>query len=285
MTTSNTIENKYDFVFIFDVKNGNPNGDPDNGNAPRIDVETGKGYVTDVCLKRKSRNYVQITKDKNSTDQIFIKSKAILNNQIEEAHEDEIVINAKDKEEAAREYLCKRYWDVRTFGAVLSTGTKKANNVHGAIQVTFSDSIDPIYSDTQHTITRCCRTTIERAEKGGESEIGEKHAIHYAAYMGYGFVSANLANKSWFTEDDLNLFFESFKNMFELDRAAARGLMTMRKMYIFKHDNKYGNANSADLFDLIEIKKNKDVVRDWKDYDVKVGDVKTISNKIEMTEY
>lgn len=199
------IKNRYDFVFYFDVKDGNPNGDPDAGNLPRIDAETGYGLVTDVCIKRKVRNYILITKKEKSPYDIFIKEKAVLNNLIDKAYDDEEVNKKEkgDKIEAARMWMCKNYYDIRTFGAVMSTG-KNAGQVRGPIQLTFARSVDPIVA-LEHSITRVAKTTEERSETGG-SEMGRKYTVPYGLYRCHGFISAHLANQTGFNEEDLNLF-------------------------------------------------------------------------------
>jgi len=270
------LENKYDFAIIFDVKNGNPNGDPDNDNTPRIDIETGHGYTTDVFIKRRIRDYIQLTQGNKNTHDIFIKNRAVINNMLNEIQSEEIqaIKNKHERMDAARDALCDKYYDVRTFGAVLSTNKdnpeNKATNVTGPVQITFCDSIDPINVDTSNTITRVCYTTQKKADGEGESEIGVKHNIPYAAYIGYGFISSPLANKTGFNIDDLNLLFESLKNMFENTRTASKGMMTMRKIVVFKHKSQFGNVPSAELFEQIEIKKNKEIIRNWQDYDFNV---------------
>lgn len=266
------LKNRFDFVFVFDVKDGNPNGDPDAGNLPRVDAETGMGLVTDVCLKRKVRNYVQVSKNCAEGYDIFIKEKAVLNTLIDKAHEDEDVKEAKDKTMAARDFMCKKYYDIRTFGAVMSTG-KNAGQVRGPIQLTFARSTDPIIA-SEHSITRMAVATEKEAEKqsGDNRTMGRKATIPYGLYVGYGFVSANLAKQTGFSEEDLDLFWEALKNMFDVDRSAARGLMSAQKLIVFKHDSELGNAPANKLFDLVKIEKkdSNDVPRSFFDYNVTI---------------
>lgn len=266
------LKNRIDFVYIFDVQDGNPNGDPDAGNLPRVDAETGMGLVTDVCLKRKVRNYVQIAKELADGYDIFIKERAVLNNSIDAAHEEESVKSAKDKTIAARDVMCKKYYDVRTFGAVMSTG-KNAGQVRGPIQMTFARSIDPIAA-AEHSITRVAVATEKEAEKqGGENHtMGRKATVPYGLYVCHGFISPNLAKQTGFSEEDLELFFDALKNMFDVDRSAARGLMSAQKLIVFRHDSVLGNAPANKLFDLVQIEKKTDgAPRSFKDYEVTIG--------------
>lgn len=269
------LKNKIDFVYVFDVQDGNPNGDPDAGNLPRIDAETGEGLVTDVCIKRKVRNYVQVAKRTEEGQEegydIFIKEKAVLNDEIDKAHDDSEVKAAKDKTAAARKFMCKNYYDIRTFGAVMSTG-KNAGQVRGPIQITFARSADPI-ATAEHSITRVAVATPKEAEnqKGENHTMGRKATIPYGLYVCHGFISANLAKQTGFSEDDLNLFFEALKNMFDIDRSAARGLMSAQKLIVFRHDSELGNAPANKLFDLVHIEKTTDAVpRSFKDYKVTI---------------
>lgn len=265
--------NRIDFVYIFDVQDGNPNGDPDAGNLPRVDAETGMGLVTDVCLKRKVRNYVQVAKDCTTGYDIFIKEKAVLNTLIDKAHEDESVKGAKDKTSAARDVMCKSYYDIRAFGAVMSTG-KNAGQVRGPIQMTFARSVDSI-ATAEHSITRMAVATEKEAEKqGGDNRtMGRKATVPYGLYLCHGFVSANLAKQTGFSEEDLELFWEALKNMFDIDRSAARGLMSAQKLIVFKHDSALGNAPANQLFDLVKVEKTTvDSPRSFKDYKVTVDE-------------
>lgn len=280
------IKNRYDFVYIFDVLDGNPNGDPDAGNLPRIDAETGMGLVTDVCLKRKIRNYVQLAKKQVPGFNIFIQEKAILNNLIDEAHADKFVASKKkeEKEGAARQWMIDHYYDVRTFGAVMSTG-KKAGQVRGPIQLTFARSVDPIVSQ-EHTITRVAVTKSADSKKqdGANQAMGTKATVPYGLYVAHGFISANLAGQTGFTQEDLDLFWEALKNMFDNDRSAARGLMSPQRLIVFKHDSELGNAPAHKLFDLVHInKKTGAPARSITDYDITV-DKDAIPEKVELIE-
>lgn len=263
------LKNRIDFVYIFDVQDGNPNGDPDAGNLPRVDAETGMGLVTDVCLKRKVRNYVQVAKECAAGYDIFIKEKAVLNTLIDAAHEEDIVKTASDKTSAARDLMCKKYFDIRTFGAVMSTG-KNAGQVRGPIQFTFARSVDSIAA-MEHSITRMAVATEKEAEKqsGDNRTMGRKATVPYGLYVCHGFISANLAKQTGFSEEDLNLFWDALKNMFDVDRSAARGLMSAQKLIVFKHESVLGNAPANKLFDLVKIEKVCDgAPRKFEDYKV-----------------
>lgn len=265
------LKNRFDFVYIFDVKDGNPNGDPDAGNLPRVDAETGMGLVTDVCLKRKVRNYVQTAKGLSDGYDIFIKEKAVLNTLIDKAHDDSAVKVATDKTEAARMFMCKNYYDIRTFGAVMSTG-KNAGQVRGAIQLTFARSVDAI-ATAEHSITRMAVATEKEAEKqGGDNRtMGRKATVPYGLYVCHGFISANLAQQTGFSEEDLLLFWDALKNMFDIDRSAARGLMSAQKLIVFKHDSVLGNAPANKLFDLVKVERVCDgAPRSFNDYTVTI---------------
>lgn len=265
------IKNRIDFVYMFDVQDGNPNGDPDAGNLPRVDAETGMGLVTDVCLKRKVRNYVQVAKNLEDGYDIFIKEKSVLNTLIDKAHDDVEVKNAKDKTEAARRFMCKNYFDIRTFGAVMSTG-KNAGQVRGPIQLTFARSVNPVET-SEYSITRMAVATEKEADKqeGGNRTMGRKATVPYGLYVCHGFISANLAQQTGFSEDDLALFWEALKNMFDTDRSAARGLMSAQKLIVFKHDSMLGNAPANKLFDLVTVTKTCDgAPRSFKDYSVTI---------------
>ena len=278
------INNRIDFVYLFDVQDGNPNGDPDAGNLPRVDAETGMGLVTDVCLKRKVRNYVQVAKDLSDGYDIFIKEKAVLNSEIDKAHDDEDVKKAKDKTAAARIFMCKNYYDIRTFGAVMSTG-KNAGQVRGPIQFTFARSIDPI-ATAEHSITRMAVATEKEAEKqnGDNRTMVRKATVPYGLYVCHGFISASLAKQTGFSEEDLELFFEALKNMFDVDRSAARGLMSAQKLIVFRHDSVLGNAPANKLFDLVKIKKNTEAApRSFSDYVVSI-DKDSVPNGVTVEE-
>lgn len=266
------IKNRIDFLYIFDVQDGNPNGDPDAGNLPRIDAETGEGLVTDVCLKRKVRNYVQVAKGNTTGYDIFIKEKAVLNSEIDKAYEDEEVKKAKDKTEEARKYMCEHYYDIRTFGALMSTG-KNAGQVRGPIQMTFARSVDPI-ATSEHTITRMAVATEKEAEKqkGDNRTMGRKATVPYGLYVCHGFVSACLAQQVGFSQIDLDLFFEALVNMFDVDRSAARGLMSAQKLIVFRHNSELGNTPANKLFDLVQVKKKciEMAPRSFSDYEVTI---------------
>jgi CRISPR-associated protein Csd2 len=270
-TMSNVIKNRYDFVFLFDVKDGNPNGDPDQDNLPRVDIENQEGLVTDVCIKRKVRNYVEVThpneKERDTGYAIFIRQGNVLG---------EIIDKAKGKEVVDRKKtLCTDYWDIRVFGGVLSVGEKGAGTVRGPVQFTFSRSEDRIYQ-AEHTITRCAVTTPEEAKKQEEREfastMGRKATVPYGLYRMHGFISAVDAAKTGFSEDDLSLLWEALLNAFEHDRSAARGEMNPRKLIVFKHDSHLGNARAGELFEKVTVEKKKDVLlpRSFSDYDVTI---------------
>jgi len=258
------IANRYDFVLLFDVINGNPNGDPDAGNLPRIDAETGHGLVTDVALKRKVRNFVGLTKGEAPPFDIYIKEKAVLNRTHERAYievgaEEELKAEGKkrkgsaDTVEKARKWICTNFYDVRTFGAVMSTGVN-CGQVRGPVQLTFARSVDPVITQ-EHAITRMAVATEAEAEKqqGDNRTMGRKFTVPYGLYRAHGFVSAHLAEQTGFTDEDLQLLWDSLINMFEHDRSAARGEMACRGLYVFKHDSKLGNAPAHALFEAIEI--------------------------------
>lgn len=281
------VENRIDFIYLFDVKDGNPNGDPDAGNLPRIDAETGMGLVTDVCLKRKIRNYVDIAKSNDPGYKIFIREKAILNNEIDKAYETPEVKSSKDKDKssAARDVMCRDYYDVRTFGAVMTTG-KNAGQVRGPIQLTFARSVDPVFV-AEHSITRMAVTTEKESEKqnGDNRTMGRKATIPYGLYVMYGFVSPSLASQTGFDEEDLSLFFEAMRGMFDLDRSAARGLMSAKKLIVFRHNSKLGNAPANQLFDLVRIirKDETKTPRSFEDYTIEI-DKANLPNGVEIEE-
>ncbi len=270
-----TINNRFDFVMLFDVKNGNPNGDPDNGNAPRIDAETQLGYITDVCLKRKIRNYIELVKEGEEGYNILIKPDRHLNAKFTEAYEKQSLETGKKGKKAddvkkACEYMCRNYFDVRAFGAVMSTGDDPCGIVRGPVQINFAQSESPIrFEDV--TITRQARTTQERTETGN-TEMGKKSIIPYALYRAEGYVSAALAQKTTqLSEEDLEVLWDAIINMFEIDHSAARGKMCMRKLYVFKHNCVLGNAPSHLLFDKINIEqKGEEPPRAFSDYEISV---------------
>lgn len=282
-----TLTKRYDFVLLFDVVDGNPNGDPDAGNLPRIDAETGMGLVTDVCLKRKVRNFVQLTQKGAAPYDIFVKEKAILNRQIATAYEDLGIDLDKDSAEGkkrntkgeaqgaevdkGRNAMCAKFFDVRTFGAVMSTGAN-AGQVRGPIQITFARSLEPVVT-LEHSITRMAVTTEADAEKqGGDNRtMGRKYTVPYGLYRAHGFVSASLAAQTGFSEADLDLFWQALEDMFEHDRSAARGQMSTRKLVIFEHDSVLGNAHASDLFERVTWSRtNEGPARAFGDYEIRL---------------
>ncbi len=278
-----TIQNRYDFVMLFDVENGNPNGDPDAGNMPRIDPETGYGIITDVCLKRKIRNYVQTVKGDEPGYGIYIQDEVPLNLMDKKAYDylgvDEKNIKDKKKENSnidkeICEFMCRNFYDIRSFGAVMTTFVKAALNcgqVRGPVQLGFARSIDPVVQQ-EVTITRIAITT-EGDKANKVTEMGRKYVIPYALYRAEGFVSAKLAQKTTgFSEEDLKLLWEAIINMFEHDRSAARGKMAMRELIVFKHDSDLGNAPSYKLFDTVSVERvNPEMPpRKYEDYKVNV---------------
>jgi len=278
-----TLKNRYDFVLLFDVKDGNPNGDPDAGNLPRVDAETGHGLVTDVSLKRKVRNFIGLVKAEQPPFEIYIKEKAVLNNQNKRAYVgigkaellegDNKKRKGGDAVEEARQWMCRNFYDVRAFGAVMSTGIN-CGQVRGPVQLTFARSIDPIVA-LEHAITRMAVATEAEAEKqsGDNRTMGRKFTIPYGLYMAHGFVSSFLAGQTGFGEDDLELLWQALAQMFEHDRSAARGEMATRGLYIFRHDSELGNAPAYQLFERIKIQKNSEIpARAFSDYKVTVND-------------
>lgn len=270
------IRNRHEFVFLFDVENGNPNGDPDAGNMPRIDPETSHGLVTDVCLKRKVRNFVEIANNGAEGFKIYVQEKAVLNQRHEMAYK---ACNLKPeskklpkKEEDARRltaWMCANFYDIRTFGAVMTTEVN-CGQVRGPVQMNFARSIDPIVP-MDVSITRMAVTNERDLEK--ERTMGRKQMVPYAVYRAEGYVSAKLAEKTGFSEDDLNLLWQSLIQMFEHDRSAARGKMNTRKLFVFRHDSPLGNAPAQKLFDLVKISRNGSTTgppRNYTDYKVKV---------------
>lgn len=271
----NPIQNRYEFVLLFDVKDGNPNGDPDAGNLPRIDPESGHGLVTDVCLKRKIRNYIGIVKKEQPPYEIYIKEKAVLNRQHERAYKHydlkpETKKLPKDERDAKKitRWMCSNFYDIRAFGAVMTTEIN-SGQVRGPIQLKFARSVEPIFS-AEHTITRMAVTKEEDLEK--ERTMGRKFTIPYALYRTHGYISAPLAEQTGFSEDDLKLLFESLVHMFDHDRSAARGEMTTRKLIVFKHKSKLGNASASLLFDAVKITRKasskEGPSRSFKDYEI-----------------
>ena len=277
------IQNRYDFVYLFDVENGNPNGDPDAGNMPRIDPETSHGLTTDVCLKRKVRNYVEIVKADKAPYRIYIKEKAVLNRTHDEALDatgaagkagDKGKRGKGDEVEKAGKWLCENFFDIRTFGAVMMTD-KNCGQVRGPVQLNFARSIDPIVP-MEISITRVAVTTEKEAEQqeGGNRTMGRKHIVPYALYRVEGYISASLAGKTGFSETDLQLFWEALSNMFEHDHSAARGKMNARKLFVFKHATALGNAPAQQLFDRVKVERvdgQEKPPRAFSDYRVSLG--------------
>lgn len=287
---SDPVRSRHDFVLVFDVRDGNPNGDPDAGNLPRLDAETGCGLVTDVCLKRKVRDYVLLTKAGEKGYDIWVKAKPLtLNEQVERAYDEDDDVKkaveawkawqedkkkhpkpARHYEDVAKDWMCRRFYDIRTFGAVMSTSDKDdstsaegmskikktAGQVRGPVQITFARSKDRIVT-AEHSIAVCA---ARKADKPVEAQIGiqgRKNTVPYGLYVAHGFVSAHLAAQTGFSQADLDLLWEALKNMFEHDRSAARGLMATQKLIVFKHDSALGNAPAHKLFDLVHIERAK----------------------------
>lgn len=284
------LEHRYDFVLLFDVKDGNPNGDPDAGNLPRLDDETGCGLVTDVSLKRKIRNFVGLVKGEQPPYEIYVKERAILNKQHERAYRaigaaelltgDGKKRKGGDKSGEARAWMCKNFFDVRTFGAVMSTGVN-CGQVRGPVQITFARSIDPLLPQ-EHSITRMAVATEREAqEQGGDNRtMGRKHTVPYGLYRAHGFISAFLANETGFSTDDLALLWQALENMFEHDRSAARGEMATRGLYVFEHESKLGNAHAHDLFDRVSVRRgdSERPVRCFSDYAIDVREERLPAN-------
>ncbi|MDP2030272.1 MAG: type I-C CRISPR-associated protein Cas7/Csd2 [Thiobacillus sp.] len=279
-----SLTNRYDFVLLFDVKDGNPNGDPDAGNLPRMDAETGHGLMTDVSLKRKVRNFVGMAKGEQPPYEIYVKEKAILNNQHKRAYvgigREELLAGDDKKRKGgdavddARQWMCRNFFDVRTFGAVMSTGIN-CGQVRGPVQLTFARSIDPIIAQ-EHSITRMAVATEAEAEKqdGDNRTMGRKHTVPYGLYVAHGFISSFLAKQTGFSEDDLELLWQALAQMFEHDRSAARGEMTTRGLYVFKHESELGNAPAHTLFERVQakLKEGVTVPRNFTDYDLTVNE-------------
>ncbi|OJH37897.1 type I-C CRISPR-associated protein Cas7/Csd2 [Cystobacter ferrugineus] len=298
-------EKRYDFVLLFDVKDGNPNGDPDAGNLPRVDPETGHGLVTDVCLKRKVRNFVQLAKGGQEGYEIYVKEKAVLGQQqgrayqalgleaptIEEGEEDAKAEESSKKKaakkptkkatdgevvEKARDWMCRNFYDIRTFGAVMALKENNAGQVRGPVQLTFGRSVDPIIS-LEHAITRMAVATQKEADQqGGDNRtMGRKTMVPYGLYRAHGFISPALARQTRFGQEDLELLWQSLGQMFEHDRSAARGLMATQRLIVFEHQSALGNAPAHRLFDLVKVsrKDSSRPARDFSDYEVTVGPV------------
>lgn len=281
-----SLSNRYDFLLVFDVRDGNPNGDPDAGNLPRMDAESGHGLVTDVSLKRKVRNFVGLVKSEQPPYEIYIKEKAVLNRTHERAYvevgagdslkgEDKKRRGSGDTVDKARAWMCKNFYDVRTFGAVMSTGVN-CGQVRGPVQLTFARSVEPIIA-LEHSITRMAVATEAEAEKqqGDNRTMGRKHTVPYGIYVAHGFVSAFLAKQTGFSNDDLELLWKALEQMFEHDRSAARGEMATRGLFVFKHDSELGNAHAHSLFDRVKVtrKEGVEVARNFSDYEISIDQI------------
>lgn len=271
------MNNRYDFLFLFDAQDANPNGDPDAGNLPRLDPETGQGLATDVMLKRKIRNFIQLTKDGEPGHDIYIKEKAILNHQHQRAYtalEKDPKTAKQPERDEAKEWMCKNFFDVRAFGAVMTTDVN-CGQVRGPIQLSFARSIDRIVT-AEHAVTRMAVTTEKEAEKqsGDNRTMGRKFTIPYGLFKAQGFVNPFLANQTGFSDDDLELLFTALENAFQFDQSAARpaGSMNPRALIVFKHDSKLGNAPSHKLFERVNVKKKDgvEVPRAFSDYEVTI---------------
>lgn len=289
------IKNRYDFSLFFDVENGNPNGDSDAGNMPRIDPETGVGIVSDLCLKRKVRNYVDLVKGERVEEElapdsqgykIYVQEKAVLNNRNKLAY-DRSGIKPEEKpkkieaQQMVTKFMCDNFFDIRAFGAVMTTEIN-CGQVRGPIQLCFAQSIDPILPQ-EMSITRMAVTNEKDVDK--ERTMGRKQFVPYGLYRVNGFISASLAEKTGFSEDDLSLFFEALMNMFENDRSAARGLMTSRGLYVFKHESKLGNAPAHVLFDTVTARRKTGApARSFADYEITV-DISSVPEGVEMSKF
>ncbi len=287
------IQKRYDFVLLFDVQDGNPNGDPDAGNLPRVDAETGHGLVTDVCIKRKVRNFVALTKGEEKGYDIYVKEKAVLIRSHERAYKEtgneEALKGDKKRKggghevEETRAWMCANFFDIRAFGAVMSLGVN-CGQVRGPIQLTFGRSVAPIVS-LEHSITRMAVATEKEAEdqQGDNRTMGRKFTVPYGLYRTHGFISAHLAAQTKFSDDDLNLFWEALKNMFEHDRSAARGLMSTRGLYVFAHSSALGDAPAHALFERIRVKQDdpSKPARAFSDFDVNV-DIKDLPAGVKL---
>ena len=291
---SEAIKNRYEFVVLFDVENGNPNGDPDAGNMPRIDPESGYGLVTDVCLKRKIRNYVEMVKEDEEGYQIYIKENVPLNrsdNQafeylgIDEKKAKDLKKNDPEADRKIRDFMCKNFFDIRTFGAVMTTFVKASLNcgqVRGPVQLGFARSVDPIISQ-EVTITRVAITT-EKDAGVKSTEMGRKNIVPYGLYRVEGYISENLARKvTGFSEEDLELLWEAIINMFEHDHSAARGKMAVRELIVFKHSKELGDCPAYKLFEVVEVQRKEEVIypRKYQDYEITIHE-EQIPETVEM---
>ncbi|MFD0960061.1 type I-C CRISPR-associated protein Cas7/Csd2 [Paenibacillus chungangensis] len=273
---------RYEFVLLFDVENGNPNGDPDAGNLPRIDPETGCGLVTDVCMKRKVRNYIELAQENAPSYEIYVKEAAVLNNlnkeafqhhpdmELKEKKAEKMEAKKRDDQQILARWMCDKYYDIRAFGAVMTTGVN-CGQVRGPVQFSFSKSVDPI-SPVDVTITRMAVTNERDAEK--ERTMGRKSIVPYGLYRMEGFISAPLANQTNFGEEDLELLWSALVNMFDHDRSASRGKMAAQKLIVFEHESKLGNAPAHKLFKLVQVERRpeSELPRSFDDYEVTIGD-------------
>ena len=304
MSNGSPVQKRYDFVILFDVQDGNPNGDPDAGNLPRIDAETGHGLVTDVCLKRKVRNYVGLKNNDAAPHSIFVKEKAVLNNTIKQAYNSldiDLESDPADRADGAKRnrsghgqgkeidqakaFLCRNFYDIRTFGAVLSTGAN-AGQVRGPAQLTFARSVDPVVA-LEHSITRMAVATEAEAEKqsGDNRTMGRKFTIPYGLYRGHGFISAPFAAQTGFSYEDLELLWEALEKMFEHDRSAARGLMSTRKLIVFEHNSKMGDAPVHELFDAVTVTRRDESkpAREFSEYIISIDSAR-IPQSVKLVE-
>lgn len=294
---SDVIKNRYDFVILFDVENGNPNGDPDAGNMPRTDQDTGHGIVTDVCLKRKIRNYVEAVYDGTPGYRIYIKQNIPLERMNQEAYNylgvnsseiDKLKKDDPKLDVKIRDFMCENFFDIRTFGAVMTTFVRANLNcgqVRGPVQLCFAKSIDPI-TPQEISITRITVASEKDKTEGKNTTMGNKFIVPYALYRCEGFISANLAQKTTgFTEDDLKILWDAIINMFELDRSATRGKMSLRKLIVFKHASQYGNAPAYKLFEKIIVRRKdaEKIARSYDDYEI-VIEKETLSENVELIE-
>lgn len=287
-----SLNNRYEFVYLFDVKDGNPNGDPDAGNLPRVDAETGQGLVTDVCLKRKVRNFVGTVKEETPPFEIYIKEKAVLNKNnlrayeaLELKHESKKLPKKEQDAKNVTKWMCQNFFDIRTFGAVMSTDVN-TGQVRGPVQMNFARSIEPVVS-AEHSITRMAVTTEKEAEaqSGDNRTMGRKFTIPYGLYRCHGFISANLAKQTGFGEEDLELFWNALVNMFDHDRSASRGEMSPCALLVFKHNSALGNAPARKLFELVDVKRKTDgPARDFSDYEVLVDEA-SLPEGVELIRY
>lgn len=268
-----SIENRYEFVLLFDVKDGNPNGDPDAGNLPRVDAETNHGLITDVCLKRKVRNYILAAKSQDANYDIYVTEKAVLTSQQKKAYDTLHLADKPENISSAKAWMCQNFYDIRAFGAVMSLKEYNCGQVRGPVQMTFARSIDPVLT-SEHAITRMAVATEKEADKqGGDNRtMGRKFTVPYGLYRENGFINPYFADQTGFNDADLEIFWQALKQMFDLDRSAARGLMASQKLIVFKHASKLGNAPANVLFDAVKVGKKEGITypRSFADYQVEI---------------